>query len=84
MIHKIKNLSIKLRCVYPDIPVLWKDSPQRPFRYNPRGEKDQGHPYFVQIKAAFLPHRDAFGFVEQMSEPIEQAPKFMKCAIRSP
>ncbi len=60
------------------IPVLWKDSPVRPFRYNPRGEKDQGHPYFVQIKAAFLPHRDAFGFVEQLGEPIEQAPKFMK------
>ncbi|MDJ0650926.1 MAG: hypothetical protein QNJ60_19705 [Xenococcaceae cyanobacterium MO_188.B19] len=60
------------------IPVLWKDSPQRPFRYNPRGGKDQGHPYFVQIKAAFLPHRDAFGFMEQLGEPIEQAPKFIK------
>ncbi len=33
---------------------------------------------FVQIKAAFLPHRDAFGFVEQLGESIEQAPKFMK------
>ncbi len=60
------------------IPVLWKDSPVRPFRYNPRGEKDQGHPYFVQIKAAFLPHRDAFGFVEQLGETLEEAPKFMK------
>ena len=60
------------------IPVLWKDSPQRPFKFNPRGEKDQGHPYFVQIKATFLPHRDAFGFVEQLEEPLEQAPKFMK------
>ena len=60
------------------IPVLWQDSPVRPFRFNPRGEKDQGHPYFVQIKAAFLPHRDAFGFVEQLGEPIEQPPKFMK------
>ncbi len=60
------------------IPVLWKNSPQRPFRFNPRGEKDQGHPYFVQIKATFLPHRDAFGFVEQLAELIEQAPKFIK------
>ena len=60
------------------IPVLWKDSPVRPFRFNPKGGKDQGHPFFVQIKAAFLPHRDAFGFVEQLEEPIEQAPKFMK------
>ena len=46
------------------VPVLWKDSPVRPFRFNPKANKeDQGHPYFVQIKAAFLPHRDAFGFV---------------------
>ena len=61
------------------VPVLWKDSPVRPFRFNPKANKeDQGHPYFVQIKAAFLPHRDAFGFVEQLEEPIEQAPKFMK------
>ncbi len=60
------------------IPVLWKDSPVRPFRYNPRGGKDQGHPYFVQIKAVFLPEHDAFGFVEQLGEPIEQAPKFIK------
>ncbi len=60
------------------IPVLWKDSPVRPFRFNPKGGKEQGHPFFVQIKAAFLPYRDAFGFVEQLEEPIEQAPKFMK------
>ncbi len=60
------------------IPVLWKDSPVRPFRFNPKAGKDQGHPFFVQIKAVFLPHRDAFGFVEQLGEPIEQAPLFMK------
>ncbi len=60
------------------IPVLWKDSPVRPFRFNPKAGKEQGHPSFVQIKASFLPHRDAFGFVEQLEEPIEQAPKFMK------
>ncbi len=60
------------------IPVLWKDSPVRPFRFNPKAGKDQGHPFFVQIKAAFLPNRDAFGFVEQLEEPIEQAPFFMK------
>ena len=60
------------------IPVLWKDSPVRPFRFNPKAGKEQGHPSFVQIKAAFLPNRDAFGFVEQLEEPIEQAPKFMK------
>ncbi|MGK7955574.1 MAG: hypothetical protein AB4063_09995 [Crocosphaera sp.] len=60
------------------IPVLWRDSPIRPFRYNPKAGKDQGHPYFVQIKAAFLPHRDAFGFVEELGETLELVPKFMK------
>ncbi len=60
------------------VPVLWKDSPIRPFRYNPKAGKEQGHPMFVQIKAVFLPHRDAFAFVEQLGETMEQAPKFMK------
>ena len=60
------------------IPVLWKDSPIKPFRYNPRGGKDQGHSMFVQIKAVFLPERDAFSFVEELGETLEKAPKFMK------
>ena len=60
------------------LPLLWKDAPVRPFRFNPKGEKDQGLPPFVQIKAVFLPHRDAFGFVELLAEPQEQAPKFLK------
>ncbi len=68
----------KLCGLWQFIPVLWKDSPVRPFRFNPKGGKEQGHPFFVQIKAAFLPYRDAFGFVEQLEDPIEQAPLFMK------
>ncbi|MDJ0650011.1 MAG: hypothetical protein QNJ60_15060, partial [Xenococcaceae cyanobacterium MO_188.B19] len=60
------------------IPVLWKDSPVRPFRYNPRGGKEQGHSMFVQIKAVFLPERDVFAFVEELGETLEQAPKFIK------
>ena len=60
------------------LPLLWKDAPVRPFRFNPKGGKDQGLPPFVQIKAVFLPHRDAFGFVELLSEPQAQAPRFLK------
>ena len=33
---------------------------------------------FVQIKAVFRPERDAFAFVEELGETMEQAPKFMK------
>ncbi len=60
------------------IPVLWRDSPIRPFRYNRLGGKEQGHPMFVQVKAVFLPERDAFAFVEQLGETTEQAPRFIK------
>lgn len=62
------------------LPVLWKDGPVRPFRFNPKGGPDQGHPAFVEIKAKFLPHRDVFGFVEQLGEPKETAPKFLKAS----
>jgi hypothetical protein len=62
------------------LPVLWKDAPVRPFRFNPKAGKDQGHPAFVEIKAKFLPHRDVFGFVEQIGEPRETAPKFLKAS----
>ncbi|WP_413163598.1 hypothetical protein ACL6C3_29540 [Capilliphycus salinus ALCB114379] len=63
------------------IPILWKDSPVRPFRFNPKLEKEQqGQTYFVQIKAKFLPGRDVFGFTEQLSEPMEKAPGFLKAS----
>ncbi|WP_248277878.1 hypothetical protein [Brasilonema sp. UFV-L1] len=61
------------------IPLIWKDAPARPFRFNPKATKEeQGRPVFVQVKAKFLPGRDVFGFVEQLAEPVEKAPKFLK------
>ena len=78
-IHQLDNPAKKVRVLKAShIPLLWKDSPVRPFRFNPKGGKDQGLPPFVSIKAVFLPHRDAFGFVELLSEPQEQAPRFLK------
>ncbi|NJM69473.1 MAG: hypothetical protein HC862_04195 [Scytonema sp. RU_4_4] len=63
------------------LPVIWRDGPVRPFRFNPKATKEeQGHPAFVQIKARFLPQRDVFGFVEQLAEPTETAPKFLKAS----
>ena len=62
------------------VPLLWKDAPVRPFRFNPKAGKDQGKPAFVQIKARFLPQRDVFGFMEQLEEPQKTAPKFLKAS----
>ncbi len=63
------------------VPLLWKDSPVKPFRFNPKLEKEQqGKTYFVEVKARFLPDRDVFGFVEQLSEPSEEPPKFFKAS----
>ncbi len=63
------------------LPLLWRDSPVPPFRFNPKaGKEQQGKTFFVQIKAVFLPHRDCFGFVEQLAEPMEKPPKFLKAS----
>ena len=63
------------------LPVIWKDAPVRPFRFNPKlSKEEQGHPYFVQIKARFLPERNLFTFVQQLTEPSDIAPKFLKAS----
>ncbi len=62
------------------LPVLWKDAPVRPFRFNPKADYDQGHPAFVPLKAKFLPHRNVFEFVELLAPPQENAPKFLKAS----
>ncbi|MDV2997347.1 MAG: hypothetical protein N4J56_007052 [Chroococcidiopsis sp. SAG 2025] len=62
------------------LPLLWKDAPYKPFRFNPKAERDQGHPIFVSLKAKFLPERNVFGFVEQLASVQETAPKFLKAS----
>ncbi len=63
------------------LPLLWKDSPVKPFRFNPKLEKqEQEKTYFVEIKARFLPNKDVFGFVELLSEPTTNLPKFIKAS----
>lgn len=63
------------------LPLLWKDSPVKPFRFNPKLKKEQQEKtYFVEIKARFLPNRDVFGFVELLSEPTTELPKFLKAS----
>jgi len=62
------------------VPVLWKDAPVRPFRFNPKADYDQGRPAFVSLKAKFLPHRNVFGFEALLAPPQEKAPKFLKAS----
>jgi hypothetical protein len=62
------------------IPLFWKDSPVKPFRFNPKAGKEQGHPAFVQVKAKFMPGRDVFGFISQLADAQETAPRFLKAS----
>src|SRR5579883_2883037 len=61
------------------VPLLWRDAPVRPFRFNPKAPKEQqGHASFVEIKARFLPGRDVFGFDSLVAPPTDKPPKFFK------
>ncbi|MBI1243297.1 MAG: hypothetical protein GC195_17880 [Nostoc sp. RI_552] len=63
------------------LPLFWKDAPVKPFRFNPKAEKEeQGHPVFVSLKAKFLPGRNVFGFVALLAPPQETAPRFLKAS----
>ncbi len=61
------------------IPILWRDAPVSPFRYNSRAEKDkQAKQYFVQVKAKFLPEKEVFGFQTLLGMPLDYSPRFLK------
>jgi hypothetical protein len=61
------------------IPLLWSNPPVRPFRFNPRLEKEQqGKAAFVQLTARFLPDHDAFEFVAMRCLPASNSPKGLK------
>ncbi|MFS0519220.1 hypothetical protein ACEYW6_31630 [Nostoc sp. UIC 10607] len=63
------------------IPLLWKDAPVRPFRFNPKVTKEeQGRAAFVTVKAKFLPGRDVFGFVALTALPKDSAPRYLKAS----
>ena len=61
--------------------MFWRDALVPPFRFNPKAPKEeQGRPVFVQIKAKFVPHRDAFEFDSLLELPRELPPKFLKAS----
>jgi hypothetical protein len=42
---------------------MWSNPPIRPFRFNPKLDKEQqGQASFVEITAVFVPERDVFEF----------------------
>jgi hypothetical protein len=61
------------------IPVVWRDAPVPPFRFNPKLDKEtQGKASFVQIKARLNSERDNFEFVELLGIPSESPPNYLK------
>jgi len=61
------------------IPVVWRDAPVPPFRFNPKLEKEaQGKASFVQIKARFNSERDNFEFVSLLGVPTDSPPNYLK------
>jgi hypothetical protein len=61
------------------IPLIWKNAPVRPFRFNPKLNKQkQGNASFVEIKATFLPLQDVFEFSSLCSRPSPKPPRSLK------
>jgi hypothetical protein len=61
------------------IPVVWRDAPVPPFRFNPKLDKEtQGKASFVQIKARFNSERDNFEFVSLLGVPTDSPPNYLK------
>jgi hypothetical protein len=61
------------------IPVLWRDAPVPPFRFNKNLDKEtQGKASFVQLKARFNSANDNFEFVELLGIPCESPPNYLK------
>jgi hypothetical protein len=60
-------------------PLMWKDAPVKPFRFNPKLDKEhQGHAAFVQLKVRFDPDKDVFHFLELTAPPASNPPRFLK------
>jgi hypothetical protein len=65
------------RCKASHVPVLWKDSPVKPFKFNPKSDT-QGDKYFAQVQTKFIPRLNTFGVVEEIGESTLKVPKYIK------
>jgi hypothetical protein len=61
------------------IPVVWRDAPVPPFRFNPKlGKDSQGKASFLQIKAKFNSERNIFEFLSLLEDPSDSPPNYLK------
>ena len=78
----IKSASVDKKVNYmkaSHIPVVWRDAPVPPFRFNPKLDKEaQGKASFVQILARFNSERDNFEFVSLLGVPTDSPPNYLK------
>lgn len=78
----IKSASVEKKVNYmkaSHIPVVWRDAPVPPFRFNPKLDKEaQGKASFVQIQARFNSERDNFEFVSLLGVPSDSPPNYLK------
>lgn len=77
---KVADLQAKVRFLKAShIPLLWSNSPVKPFRFNPKLDKEeQGKAAFIQVTAKFLPESDTFEFVTLRGLPASNSPKYLK------
>lgn len=79
---KQANAGERVRFMEPvHLPVIWEPAPVGPSKYNPKAKQQQQQAAFCQVKAKFLPHKDAFGVSLRLAPPITdtaQAPKYLE------
>ncbi len=71
----IKQMPLKTKKHYlkaNHIPLFWKKSTIKPYRFNPKKTKEQqGKPKFIQVKAKFNTRTNTWGVIEQCAKPTD-------------
>ncbi len=60
------------------LPVEWLDAPVEAFKYAQKSSEVSQKPWFVTVKAVFVPEEDKFKVVEQLAEPSQTKPRYLK------
>lgn len=80
-IYRNEKLGDWDKCKSNHLPLLWQDSPVKPFYFNPKAAKEEDKKperYFCQLEARFIPAKNCFGFVTLLDEPTLRTPKYLK------
>ena len=59
------------------VPIMWSDSPVKPFRYRNKS-KVQGDKYFVEVITKFNPQKNCFVVQKMDAEPTTRIPRYLK------